>query len=283
VIDDAFNDSVTDVNTHSRLITKRVCFHRKKEEANMRNRLAVVLGVAFVLSLATNVWSQPNATVDTPFQIRYVAGLNVGDSFVNITNGGARGAAIEDGTGASVTGAICANVYVFSPDEQMIACCSAPVTPNGLISFSARRDLISNTLTPAVPTSIVVKILGSTPVGGSCNGSAAAPGALTSGLLAWGTSVHGQTTTETITTPNTSDYCKTYCSPGNEWFPSYCKKACKPVISTITKSFGSTTETPFGPATLSAGESVRLTDLCTFIVSAGSGYGICRSGQLGGQ
>jgi hypothetical protein len=42
------------------------------------------------------------------------------------------------------------------------------------------------------------------------------------------------------------------------------------------------TETPFLPATLSAGEASRLTNLCTFINANGSGFGICRSCRLGG-
>src|SRR6186997_862183 len=135
-----------------------------------------MLFAASVFSIA--VFAQPNVTLDTPYQVRYASNLNLGDSVINITNGGARGAGLQSGTSAGVTGAICANVYAFSPDEQMISCCSCPVTPNGLRSLSAQADLISNTLTPAVPTSIVIKLLGSVPVGGSCAGSAATPGAL---------------------------------------------------------------------------------------------------------
>src|SRR5438552_622612 len=134
--------------------------------------------------------SATNITVDAPFQVRYASNLNIGDSVVNITNSGARGAGLASGTSASTTGAICANVYTFSPDEQLIACCSCPVTPNGLVSLSARNDLISNTLTPAVPTAVVIKLLASIPVSGSCASSAFAPGALTSGMLAWGTTLH---------------------------------------------------------------------------------------------
>src|SRR5438477_9439217 len=136
--------------------------------------------------------SPTNVTVDTPFQVRYASNLNVtgADSVVNITNSGARGAALASGTSASTTGALCVNAYAFSPDEQLISCCSCPVTPNGLVSLSAKQDLISNTLTPAVPNSIVIKLLASTPVGGSCTNSAAAPGPLASGMLAWGTTIH---------------------------------------------------------------------------------------------
>ena len=194
------------------------------------------------LACSTIALAQPNVTLDSPYQVRYASNLNIGDSVINITNSGARGAGLAAGTSASTTGAICVNVYAFSPDEQMISCCSCPVTPNGLVSLSARADLISNTLTPAVPTSIVVKLLASTPVGGSCSGSAASPGALTSGMAAWGTTLHA--------TPTAGTYA--------------------------------VAETAFSPATLSAGELTRLTALCTFINANGSGFGICRSCRLGG-
>ena len=195
------------------------------------------------IALSVVAFAQPNVTVDSPFQVRYVANLNLGDSVVNITNGGARGAGLAAGTSAATTGALCVNVYAFSPDEQMISCCSCPVTPNGLVSLSARRDLVNNTLTPAVPTAIVVTLLASTPVGNSCSGSAAAPGALESGMLAWGTTVHA---------------------------------------GAIAGSAAVITETPFLPATLSGGEATRLTSLCTFIQANGSGFGICSTCRLGG-
>ena len=200
------------------------------------------------VALSTVAFAQPNITVDSPFQVRYASNLNVGDSVVNITNSGARGAGLAAGTSASTTGAICVNVYAFSPDEQMISCCSCPVTPNGLVSLSARQDLISNTLTPAQPTSIVIKLLASVPVGGSCSSSAANPGALTSGMLAWGTTVHA---------------------------------------GAAAGSAAAVTETAFSPATLSfdgvgIGEFARLTSLCTFINANGSGFGICRTCRLGG-
>jgi hypothetical protein len=42
------------------------------------------------------------------------------------------------------------------------------------------------------------------------------------------------------------------------------------------------TETAFSPATLSAGELNRITQLCTFILANGSGFGVCGSCRLGG-
>ena len=208
--------------------------------------LRSTLLASFALSMVA--FAQPNATVDSQYQVRYIANLNLGDSVINITNTGARGAGLAAGTTAATTGAICVNVYAFSPDEQMISCCSCPVTPNGLVSLSARRDLVNNTLTPAVPTAFVVKLLASVPtVGGSCSGSAAAPILLplpaASGMLAFGTTVHAG------------------AAAGSE---------------------AAITETQFLPATLSAGEANRLQQLCTFINANGSGFGICSSCRLGG-
>jgi len=197
--------------------------------------------------MATAVVAFSQVSLDNAFQTRYASNLNIGDSVVNISNTGARGGVtLNSGTSASTGGAICANVYAFSPDEQMVSCCSCPVTPNGLVSLSAKSDLVSNTLTPATPNSIVVKILATVPVGGSCTNSAAgvATATLAPGLVAWGTTLHSNTSTSPATI------------------------------------FG--TETAFTPATLSASELARLNDTCSFILGNGSGFGVCRSCRLGG-
>ena len=179
--------------------------------------------------------------MDAPFQIRYAANLDIGDSFINVTNSGASGAGSQSGTSASITGSICVNIYAFSPDEQMGSCCSCVATPGELARLSVSNDLSNNILTPAVPKALVIKLLATVPVGGTCSNSAALPGTPAAGMLAWGTTTH--------TTP----------------------------------SGGTTvTETPFTPATLSADEQGKLTQLCSFIVANGSGFGVCRGCGLGG-
>ncbi|HXS96504.1 MAG TPA: hypothetical protein VN736_17995 [Candidatus Limnocylindrales bacterium] len=134
------------------------------------------------LALATAAFGQaiPGAPSDA-FQVRYAANLNIGDSVINITNAG------TTNSGGALTN-ICANVYAFSPDEQLISCCSCTVTPNALVSLSAVSDLISNTLTPARPNSIVVKMLAT--AGTSCNASNVPAANLASGMVAWGTTIH---------------------------------------------------------------------------------------------
>jgi hypothetical protein len=196
------------------------------------------------------IMSRP-ATVPGSYLAGYASNLNVGDAMINITNTGALGASLQSGTAASITGSICANVYSFSPDEQLVSCCSCPVTPNGLRALSANRDLIGNILTPATPTSIVIKLLGTVPVGGNCTNSAANVLMLAqaNGLVAWGTSVHS---------------------------------AATPPLSGQQSGPFTVTSRAFVPATLSAGELSRLSTLCNFILANGSGYGVCKSCQLGG-
>ena len=191
----------------------------------MRLQISLVLAA---LAISPVMFAQPNATADTPFQVRYAANLNIGDSVINITNTG------------TVGGNICVNAYTFSPDEQLISCCSCTVTPNALVSLSVNSDLVSNTLTPAHPTSVVVKLLSTT--GGACNASA--PGTLTTGLAAWGTTLHSSS-------------------------------------AVAGGVYG--TESAFIPSSLGAAELARISALCGFIQANGSGFGICRSCRLGGQ
>lgn len=116
---------------------------------------------------------------ENSFLIRYAANLNVGDSLINITNTGLNGAPLN-GPGFAPVGNICVNVYGFSPDEQLVSCCSCLVTPNGLVSLSAKSDVFSNTLTGVSPNSGVIKLIGSIP--GTTT--------LAGGMAAWGTTIH---------------------------------------------------------------------------------------------
>ena len=65
-------------------------------------------------AMVTTVGAYAQST-DTPYQVRYASNLNVGDSYINITNTGANGAVLGEGTTANVTGAICVNVYAYDP------------------------------------------------------------------------------------------------------------------------------------------------------------------------
>jgi hypothetical protein len=123
------------------------------------------------------------------FQIGYASNLPAGDSYVNLTNGATDGAFL--GSNGS-NGDICANVYVFDPGQEMLACCSCLVTPDGLNSFSVKNDLINKQLTPAVPSSVVIKVVASHRTAATCQNAASnLPNeTFSGGLRAWGTTLH---------------------------------------------------------------------------------------------
>ena len=168
-------------------------------------------------------------------QIGYAANMNIGDSVVNLTNSGLA-------AGFEPAGNLCANIYVFAEDQQLVSCCSCPLTPNHLKTLSVRNDLISNTLTPGVPIGVTISIVGSLQVNGLCNASAVATDAnpLDEGVIAFGATIHAN--------PD-----GTYKS----------------------------TNYPFVPATLEASELLKLRNYCGFIQANGSGYGICKSCREG--
>jgi hypothetical protein len=197
-----------------------------------------------VLALLTVACAQAQ---DGAYQIGYAANLPIGDSVVNISNDGAQSGFINNPLG---TGNLCANVFTFDAEEEEISCCACVVTPNGLDSLSARLDLINNPLTPAVPTSISIALLSSTP-GTSTSGAFTVCNAglppLTPkiGLLAWGTTLEP-------------------ASPAGTYAPVSVR---------------------FINGNLSPSELTSLTEVCQFLEYGGGGYGVCHScaiGALGG-
>jgi hypothetical protein len=173
-------------------------------------------------------------------QVQYFSNLGAlpggatGNAVINITNTGASG------------GSICVNVYAFAPDEQEVSCCTCPITANGLASLDVGADLISNVLTPAVPSSITVKLVAT--IGNPCNAaSPLSPGDLAPGMRAWGTDLHAAPAGGFQVTESpflTADI-------GGDWH-------------------GVTSELTYDST------------LCKFIGALGSGYGVCKSCRSGG-
>ena len=208
---------------------------------------------AFVAAFsAVAAFGQVGSFGDSAFQIKYVSNLAIGDSVINFSNAGTSSDTAFVTPGGAQNGDVCANVYAYSPDEQLVSCCSCNVTPNALNSLSAKNDLASNTLTPIIPSALVIKLL-VTAGGTSCTASSAATAGdathpLLAGLLAWGTTIHALPVT----------------------------------AGTPATTYG-VTETAFStPISLSDAELTRMTQLCAFIRANGSGYGICKSCKVGG-
>jgi len=195
----------------------------------------------------------PDAGSGAPFQVRYAAHLDVGDSVINITNdgssaSGAGGAFLTNGNGD-----LCIGVYTFDMNEELQSCCTCLVTPNGLVSLSV--DAINATnLTGALQPSLIIKLLAwstsagasttappgtpAPPVSSSCNASS--PGTLATGMHAWGTTIHA--------------------------------------LPVGQRDAFMTTETGFSAANLSSAEYNHITQFCEFNQINGSG----RSGQCKG-
>ncbi len=76
------------------------------------------------------------------------------DQTVRLVNVGEFGTPLS-----SPVGDICANVYVFDANQEMVACCSCRVTPNGLLSISVANSLTNNPVTSVVPVSGDIKII----------------------------------------------------------------------------------------------------------------------------
>jgi hypothetical protein len=203
----------------------------------------------------------PNAALDPGAQMRYVANLNIGDSYIDITNTGVQGNT-PLGPGVGTTGNLCVNVYAFDPNEELVSCCSCLVTPDQTVSLSANTNINAHS-TEAGLTSLTIKLIAVNPLVVSasnpsltnCTNSAAGfvnvtvggavittpTATLATGVAAWGTTVH----------------------------------------SGPTAGIFSETETPFTPFTLSASEAVSIFGRCAAIIGNLSGNGICSSCKAG--
>lgn len=231
----------------------------------MRFRCSFLVAALAVCTVAFGQSAQ-----DGPFQLGFAANLNVGDSVVNLTNDGWNGGFWAPGGSVpnATIGNICVNAYIFDPQEEEISCCSCLVTPNGLQSLSAKSDLINNTLTPATPNSIVIKLVATNPstdaTGNNytvCNPATVnpsisfafplPPGNPVTGMMAWGTTLE----------PKAGSY-------GVVHVP-FLQGSLNYIFNMNTGLFTSD-------------ELNSLTQLCGFIQQNGSGYGICNSCRLGG-
>ena len=122
--------------------------------------LVALLAMAAIPTLA-------QGPVTGPYLVDYFSN-NAGpggaaDQQVRLVNFGANGTPLT-----SPVGDVCANIYVFDANQEMIACCSCRITPNGLRTISVANNLTNNPVTSVVPVNGDIKIV-STVAGGTCS------------------------------------------------------------------------------------------------------------------
>jgi hypothetical protein len=151
---------------------------------------------------------------------------------------------------------VCANVYVYRPGGQLLACCSCPVTANGARRLNVATNLLSNPLQPpALPPAGItqdaaVKIVAS--AGAVCS----TPDSPTPG--------------EPVSPPTAAGpYAP---APGG-------LRAWATHVQGAAGSPAAATETRFLSAPLSPGELIALQQQCAFTSFLGTGAGVCTCGQ----
>jgi hypothetical protein len=113
------------------------------------------------------------------------------DSTTRIVNPGTQGTPIAPGHGT-----ICADIYVFDNTQEMLECCSCPITANGILELSLLTNLMQNPLTgfPA-PDSGVIKVVSD--YGPNCDATSPVP---VPELLSWQTHTQQPTSGTFVTT-----------------------------------------------------------------------------------
>jgi hypothetical protein len=203
-------------------------------------KLLVVLGL-LVLASCMALAQVTAATYYVDYYANNAGPAGTFDQIIRIVNVGSLGTPLT----WPARGGICANIYVFDPDQEMIACCSEPISPNELDSAYVGKDLTFNTLTTFIPNSGVVKItLTPNPGGAFSTCQPTNPVTASDATLAavWGTHLQEP--------------------GGNTLF---------------------VTETEKHHQNLGADEAAFLPQACSFVLYLGSGRGTCRSRVSTGQ
>jgi len=117
-----------------------------------------LLCIVALITFALPVFAQQ---VNDAYQVAYFSQsgiVTVGDTAkLAVINTGQIGSPIDPTTRE---GTVCADFYVFDTNQEMVECCSCPITANGLLRLSVPLSLLDNPLTGGfAPTRGVIKIV----------------------------------------------------------------------------------------------------------------------------
>lgn len=184
------------------------------------NLAVAMLSVFVVLSVSISAVAQTPAANDAPYQLSFYTNRNntaLADQSIDIVNDGNNGSPTSANEGA-----ICVNIYVFDSVQEMVECCSCPLTGNGHLSLSLVNNLTQNPITgfPA-PDSGVIKLV-ATNTGPRCDPTNDLSGKATqTGMLAWKTQIVEPITGLFI--PTTSEFLRgTLSNREAQFLPQAC-------------------------------------------------------------
>lgn len=228
-----------------------------------KSLLPLMVTLIFTFAMSGVAIAQTNLDAGA-YMIGFYLGANAGlpDAQMHVVNPGSTGgygAADESPAAAPQGGDLCANIYVFTSDEQMIDCCSCKISPNGMQGFSLALDLVGNPLTGLVPKAGAIKVIASQGPGspGSLNPPPIGP-------------------TDLVAGP---------CDAGTTYTPAGQLQSWVTHVRSLPTGAGAShavTEIPFSAAALSASELTKVQSQC-FAIEAfagrggvGSGAGLCK-------
>jgi len=202
------------------------------------------------------------------YNVGYFVNANMGfpDAILHVGNPGSTGGYGSGDPTVVAGGDLCANIYVFNYDQQLQACCSCRITPNGQQGFSlqdSKIGLTSNPLTgtPAQLNTGAIKIVSS--FGGGRRGAGLPP---------------------TVDTES----ARNFCDAGSDYWPqgrleswiTHVRPLLGPTGATVPPGL-TVTEIDFQSAQLSWSELKKLEQQCYAITAdpsqggLGSGHGLC--------
>jgi hypothetical protein len=122
-----------------------------KEDPQMKTKFTRLFCTAALVALALSVVTPAfGQAVNDVYQLTYT---NIGaGAGIRIINTGQVGSPIDP---ATKHGTVCADIYIFDANQEMLACCSCPLTANGLIDTLAVETLTGVTKLPSVVIKIV--------------------------------------------------------------------------------------------------------------------------------
>jgi hypothetical protein len=122
-----------------------------------RTTMLVVCSLALIFC-AGSAFALTTPPADT-LKIEYFANANTAgapDATVRLTNPG------------TAPANVCADIFVFDPDQELTECCSCLLSPDGLRTLSVNTDITGNPLTGVSLQTGVIKIVSAKLSNGTC-------------------------------------------------------------------------------------------------------------------